>query len=305
MTNSLQLFMNGRLATGIGLTLSHLPPRLGYAVARRIADILAANKDNPMVQAVRANQWVASGETLNGPALDKLVRATFRSSARSMYEFWHYLHDNRTVLHKVVMDPTMEATIERANHSGSGTIMVTPHVSNFDLVGRALVLHGMDMHILSYPQPPSGYRWQNQLREVPGVMVSPMSIQALRKASETLRRGRTVVTGIDRPLPEGEDAKYQVSFFGRRAALPVFHIRLALKHHLPITVLGGCRGADGRYRVWSSEPIPLRRYADLMEETVLNTEAILRVVAEVIRRAPEQWAMFYPVWPEALAQVPA
>jgi KDO2-lipid IV(A) lauroyltransferase len=258
-----------------------------------------------MVAAVRANQWVASGETLSSASLDRLVRETFRSSARSMYEFWHHLHNPQAVLDMVELGPGMTETIERAKHAPEGTIMVVPHISNFDLVGRALVLHGVEMQILSYPQPPGGYRWQNQLREVPGVMVTPMSIHALRQASETLRSGRTVVTGVDRPLPDPEEAKYRPHFFGRRAAMPVFYIRLALKHNLPITVLGGCRNANGKYCVWSSGPIALRRYADLVEETVLNTETILRTVADVIRRAPEQWAMFYPVWPEALAQVPA
>jgi KDO2-lipid IV(A) lauroyltransferase len=112
-----------------------------------------------------------------------------------------------------------------------------------------------------------------------------------------------VITAVDRPLPDPEDAKYPSHFFGRKAAMPVFYIRLALKHHLPITVLGGCRRSDGRYCVWASDPIPLRHYADLVEETVLNTETILRSVADVIRQAPEQWAMFYPVWPEALVEV--
>lgn len=301
----LQDFLNGQLATVIGLTLSRLPPRAGYALARWIADFLASRRESPMVRAVRVNQWVASGETLTGALLDNIVRETFRSSARSMYEFWHHLHNPRAVLDMVEISPSMQKAIDRAKHSPEGTIMVVPHISNFDLVGRALMLHGLKMQILSYPQPPGGYRFQNQLREVPGVMVTPMSIQALRTASETLRAGKTVVTGVDRPLEDAAEGKYQPLFFGRRAAMPVFYIRLALKHRLPITVLGGCRRADGKYCVYASEPIPMQSSNNLVDETVQNTERILREVAEVIRHAPDQWAMFYPVWPEALAEMPA
>lgn len=304
MTLKLQDFLNGQIATQIGLILAHLPPRAGYALARWIADFIAARKASPMVRAVRANQWVASGETLSGERLDVVVRDTFRSSARSMFEFWHNLRSQQAVLDMVEIDPTMQAAIDRAKRSPQGTIMVAPHISNFDLVGRALVLHGLQMQILSYPHPPGGYRFQNQLREVPGVVVTPMSVQALRMASEALRSGKTVITGVDRPLPEAEDAKYRPHFFSRSAALPVFYVRLALKHHLPITVLGGCRRPDGRYTVYASEPIHLQPSADLIEETVQNTERILREIAGVIRRAPEQWAMFYPVWPEALAEAP-
>ncbi|MCY0726124.1 hypothetical protein OVW19_30760, partial [Klebsiella pneumoniae] len=81
----------------------------------------------------------------------------------------------------------------RALDEKDGTLMVGPHITNFDMVGRALALRGMNMQILSYPQPPGGYSFQNQLRELPGVRVTPMSIQALRKASETLRAGHTVL----------------------------------------------------------------------------------------------------------------
>jgi KDO2-lipid IV(A) lauroyltransferase len=302
----LQDILNGQMATMFGLGISHLlPTRLGYPVARRIADFLSSRKSNPIVQAVRANQWVIHGGKVSPSQLDHLVRETFRSSARSIYEFWHFLSNNNTVLEMVDLDPSMQACIERSNHSTEGTLMVTPHVANFDLVGRALALNGLKMHILSYPHPPGGYRWQNQLRRLPGVLVTPMSMQALRRASETLRAGQTVLTGVDRPLPEGEAAKYRPRFFGRPAALPVFHVRLAIKHNLPVTVLGGCRSPNGRYRVWASDPIPMHRSSDLVEETVQNSEAILATIADIVRRAPEQWAMFYPVWPEALSQAPA
>jgi phosphatidylinositol dimannoside acyltransferase len=112
-----------------------------------------------------------------------------------------------------------------------------------------------------------------------------------------------VLTGIDRPLPNG-DSKYRAHFFGRLASLPVFHIRLALKHKLPIVVLGACRQPDGRYCVWASEPIAMQPDADLVQETVSNAERILAVISGYIRRAPDQWAMYYPVWPEALDQMP-
>jgi len=112
------------------------------------------------------------------------------------------------------------------------------------------------------------------------------------------------VTGVDRPLSTSEDAKYRPRFFGRAAALPVFHIRLALKHNLPIIVVGGARKANGCYSVWASDPIPMQRHSDMVQETVQNAEAVLAVIADYIRQAPEQWAMYYPVWPETLDQAP-
>lgn len=301
----LQDFLNSYMGTALGLGVSWMvKPRVGYPLARTIADVIVSRKRSLFVRSVRANQWVVHNHQLTAQQLNDLVHQTFRSAARSLYEFWHFFTEPQVVMGMVDFDPSAQECFRRAREEKTGTIMVAPHICNFDLVARALVLQGLNLHILSYPQPTSGYRHQNRLRQLPGMRVTPMSIQALREASETLRANRTLLTGVDRPLPEGPDAKYRPRFFGRPAAMPVFYIRLAIKHNLPITVLGGCRKTDGRYRVWASDPIPMQRHPDLLQETVQNSEQVLSLIAENIRKAPDQWAMFYPVWPEVLDQAP-
>jgi KDO2-lipid IV(A) lauroyltransferase len=304
MAIRLQTFLNSRLGIAVGLALSKVPTAIGYPFAQFLADRIAAQKSNPMVRALRANQWIVHDERPSGQELDRLVRQTYRSTARSLYEFWHFFRDPRAVQGMVDFDQSFTGAIDQARREDRGTLLVVPHLSNFDLIGRAAVLNGIPLHILSYPQPPGGYRWQNTLRQLPGLTITPMSIDALRHASGTLRNQGVVATGVDRPLP-GEDRKYQSRFFGRLATLPVFHVRLALKHNLPIVVVSGCRKANGGYHVWASLPIQMDRSPDLVCETVQNAEKVLAVTAEYIRKAPDQWAMFYPVWPEALDQMPA
>ncbi len=297
--------LNSRFGLGLGLGLSRLlSPRVGYPLAQWIADRISDRHRAMMVRSVRANQWVVHDKRITIQQLNALVQETFRSSARSLYEFWHLFTDPQSVLDRVDFEPSFLECMRRAQKQESGTLLVAPHMTNFDLIGRAVALRGLDLHILSYPQPPGGYRWQNKLRRLPGIFVTPMSIEALRQASETLRAHRTVLTGVDRPLPTGEDAKYRPRFFGRPASLPVFHVRLALKHNLPIIVLGGTRKPDGCYTVWASEPIPMKRSVDLIQEIVENAETVLNVIAGNIRTAPDQWAMFYPVWPEILDTAP-
>lgn len=292
------------LATQAGFLLSRaLPPRLGYAVATRIADFLATRRDSSFVRAILANQWVVHGGQIDAPRLKHLVIETYQNSARSLYEFWHYLRNPQAILDMTALEPGAVALIERAQRAKQGTLIVSAHVGNFDLAGRALALRGLPLHVLSFPDPPGGYSWQNRLRAFENFRVTPMSVEALGQASETLRSGRTVITVIDRVLETGAQAKYRPRFFGRPASLPVFYIRLALKHHLPVTVLTNSRDASGRYHLTATDPIELRPSKDLVEETVTNSETILEKVAEAIRKAPNQWAMFYPVWPEALDEV--
>ena len=301
----LQNLINSKIGVGIGLLLSRLmPPLLAYPLANRIADIVSLQKKSSIVNAIRANQYILSGGSLTGRELEKRTQSTLRNTGRNIYDYYHNLKDHQKVMDLVDFDPSFMDWLECNRQKKQPLLFVAPHLSNFDLMMRAIILKGGQFHVLSYPQPNEGYLWQNQLRELPGLKISPMSIQALRQASETLRANGAVITGVDRPLPNPE-AKYRPRFFGRPASLPVFHIRLALKHDLPIIVLTGFRKPDGRSLIVASNPIPMQRYPDLQEETIRNAESVLAVITTFIRQAPEQWAMFYPVWPEALAAVAA
>ncbi len=179
--------------------------------------------------------------------------------------------------------------------------MVVPHLTNIDLVGHAAALAGMRFQVLSYPDPPASYQATNRLRSASGIEVTPMSIEALRKATKRLKAHGFVLTGVDRPI--GDD-KYRPLFFGRPASLPVGHVRLALNTNVPVVVITGRLQSSGRYRVWASEPIWMQPDEDLQAEIVTNAERILSYIEQEIRQAPEQWTMFYPVWPEALEEMP-
>jgi KDO2-lipid IV(A) lauroyltransferase len=296
-----QDLINGRLGVGLGLFLSRsLPPQMAHVVIRSVSGLISRRKNSKMVQAIRANQCAISNERLSEQELAQRTHLVLQNTGRSLYDFYHNLHDPQKVMDLVEFDPSFEQWFEYRRLKKQPIIWVAPHLSNFDLMARALILRGTQFQVLSYPQPNAGYRWQNKLRELPGLEVTPMSIQALRQASATLRANGTVITGVDRPLPDPE-AKYRPVFFGCPASMPVFHIRLALKHNLPIQVITGYRKPDGISRILASDPIPMQRHPDLHEELVRNAEVVLASIERFIRLAPEQWAMFYPVWPEAQA----
>ena len=304
MRISLETLFRSRTGLTLGLALCSLPPAIGYPAARWIGRRLSARKHDPSVCAVRSNQWVVHSGKISAAELDRLVAATFQSTAVSLYEFWHYFRDPQAVKNMVEFAPSFIACFEQARQAKTGLLLVVPHIGNFDLIGRSTVLAGYPLHVLSYPNPSGMYQGQNKLRELPGLTVTPMSIEALRLASDTLRSGGTVLTGIDRPLPN-PDGKYMPRFFGKPAAMPVFHVRLALKHKLPLYMVGGIRKPDGRYFVWASGPVEMVPHPDLVQETVQNAEAALEVAEDFIRKAKEQWAMFYTVWPEAMDNMPS
>jgi KDO2-lipid IV(A) lauroyltransferase len=129
----------------------------------------------------------------------------------------------------------------------------------------------------------------------------PVSVEVFRQAIEYLGRGGVVLTGIDRPAPE---PLARPRFFGRPAALPMHHIFLAAKAHVPVRIIATNLHPDGKYHIFTSDLIEMDHDPDREKERIANAEKVLNIAESFIRRAPQQWTMLLPVWPETLALVP-
>ena len=298
----LQSLMNGRLGVGLALGVGRsLPPGVGYPLARFFADRVAARRHSALVRAVRANQWVLSGGSFSAEQLDQAVRQTFRNTAHCLFDLYHNLHNPDAALKLMQQNPQLDEAIQRSMAEKKGLVIVGVHMSNFDFVFQSAGLRGWRGLALSYPEPGGGYQWQNDLRRETGIEIIPGSMDALRKAIRRLQAGEMVITGIDRPQV---DSKYRPRFFGRPATMPVLHILLALKTNAPVVVTAAIMRPDGIYQFFASEFIVMQPHSDRHTEILLNAERVLSVAEGFIRQAPQQWAMFYPVWPEALEEMP-
>lgn len=302
MSDRLQRVVNSEFGVGLALGLGRaVPQRLGYPLARYLADRIASRRTVEMVQVVRANQWVVHGARATDQQLDHAVRETFRNTARCIYDFYHSLGSKEAMLRLIDLTPEVSAMIERTRSRLEGTVIVGVHMSNFDLVLQAIAMYfRLDVQAISVPEPEAGYRLQNALRRQHGLEITPATVASLKRAVERLRAGGSVITGLDRPTPGG---KYRPQFFGRPASLPVHHIYLAMKAQVPVYVFAATFGSDGRYHIQAAGPVHMKPYADHRTAVERNAEAVLQVAENFIRQAPQQWAMFFPVWPEALQEI--
>lgn len=298
----LQSLMNGRLGVGLALGAGRImPPGIGYPLASFAADRIAARRKLALVRAVRLNQWVISQGSLSARQLDQAVRQTFRHTAHCLFDLYHNLHDPEAVLKLMEQNPHLDEAIAWSMAEKKGLVVVGVHMSNFDFVFQSAGLRGWRGLAISYPQPGGGYQWQNDLRRQTGIEIVPGSMEALRLGIRRLQAGEMVITGIDRPQV---DSKYRPCFFGRPAAMPVLHILLAIKANVPVVVTAAIMRPDGIYQFYASDFITMQAHPDRQEEILLNAERVLSVAEGFIRQAPQQWAMFYPVWPEALNEMP-
>lgn len=282
------------LVSTLGRTI---PPQVGYALADFIARQLAHKRDSKMIRAVRANQWVVRGESLMGAALDQAVLETLRYSARSIFDLYHYNQNLEATRRLIFLDSTTRQLIERPEFDRRGLIVVGLHVSIFDLALQWLYIQGLRPLVLTIPEPRGGRRTEYERRKKTGLNLVPASVGAIRKALRYLQQGGIVMTGIDRPISE---PKVYPRFFGRPAALPMHHIFLAVKAHVPVMVMAATLQPDGRYQILSSAFIEMDLHPDRDIEALQNAEKVLGVAEKFIRQAPQQWSISLPVWPDTL-----
>lgn len=254
-----------------------------------------------MVRATRTNQWVAHGEQLDGPVLDTAVAENFRNIASSIFDLYHNLDNSTAFLHLIEPHPTAIQLIQRPEFSARGLVIAGVHMSNFDMVFQAGGLAGIKALGLTLPELNAGYQKQLDMRLKKGLRLVQASVGTIKHAIDHLKAGGMVITGIDRP---DDSYIYRPKFFGRLAALPIHHIFLALKAHVPVIVGATIKRSDGKYHFLFSEPIEMQSHPDRHTEIVLNAETILSVAEDFIRQDPAQWAMTFPVWPEAMDLVP-
>jgi len=276
-----------------------LPRKLGLSIAALIGTFVGSLKKTALIQSIRANQWVLHNQQLTKKELNQLPRAVFRSASKCFFDYFYFLTRPDKLEEIIRLSPEAEATIERIrNHKPC--VVVCPHLSNFDLVGYALAINNVEAQVLSYPNPAATYKWQNELRQRKGIIVTPMSLSAFRQARQRLREGGSIITGLDRPLEPGFHEKYQPLFFGHPAHLPVTYIRMALEANVPVFVFAAVYLPDGKYYLEGSTPIWMTPKDSLEEEILENAHKVLGVAEKIIKKYPQQWAMFYPVWPQFL-----
>jgi len=290
--------------TRLGFYLGkYLPPRGGKSIAALITRLMVALKSD-VYWNVRANLRHVLGSETSEKELHQTAYRLISNANRGYYELFHNVGRGRTNVEDFY--PPMRMTAQTKDYldqgiaSGRGLFVLGAHMSNFDLafVGISQYLP-MPMQALSLAEPPAGFEFFNRLREKGNVVLTPISPRSLRDAMVRLREGGVVVTGVDRPVNEGNDP---VEFFGATAYLPTGYIRIPLRTDslvMTIATVFEPDDAGGSYSVIANPPMEMERTGDAETDVVRNLRRVLAEIEAFIRRHPDQWQMFIPVWPES------
>lgn len=288
---------NSALGPPMGMLLARLlPGRIIYPLADRAAHATARRRGRPIVEAIRCNQAVVRGLSLEDQFLEVAAEAVLVHAARGYVDLFRALaHGRQALIRGCTMMPELQQALMQAREDGRGAVAVSAHLSCFDMLLLTLAARGFEVQGLSYSDPRGSYLVQNRLRRQSGLVLTPISQASLRAAFGRLRRGGLVLTGVDRPAPEGE----MLSFFGRPARLPVGHARLAIRTGARI-VVGAMRSAgQGHYEATHLGTVDPAAMGGEGRDARIVSQAVLTLLEGAIRERPEEWLMFFPVWPEA------
>jgi KDO2-lipid IV(A) lauroyltransferase len=296
---NLQHFLTTGTGTRLTIRLSRLlPRRLGHRLIRIVTHFIA-RRDSHMTRIVRSNLSVVLDTKPDDHRLDALVSEVLFQSASGTFDFFRALgapaHENRRL---VDMSQGIWDVLDPASRNGRGLLVVAPHLGTQDLggIGFAAGSASYEVQVLSYALPPSGYELVNDLRSTEGLILTPSSGDALRQAAERLRAGGIVFTSLDRPPPRGRRAQ-TADFFGKPARLWDGFARLAASTDSLLQIIWVERLPDRRYRLNLVRQLDPRTM-DGANPAESLWKATLKEAEAMIREHPDQWLMFFSVWPE-------
>jgi KDO2-lipid IV(A) lauroyltransferase len=190
-------------------------------------------------------------------------------------------------------------TVEGAEHvreavaGGRGAILALPHMGSWDFAGALASILGYRVVAVAEPFPGSLNDIVVQTRSMHGLDIIPLGRSAVRSINQALDRNGLVALVCD--LPHGPGV--EVSFFGRRAVVPLGPAAIARRRDVPLLPTYCRRVGEDRYVVHVDPPIQPAGYEaytgregarELMQRVVERFEVF-------IREHPEQWYAFRPI----------
>ncbi len=280
--------------------------RLGAAVTRTLpgplvaatSDLLSKNaprfSEEKRAQVERNLRRILD-RSVSGRELDRLVGETFADYAR------YYVESARLPdmsIEEIDAGFTVEGFeyVEDAVASGTGPILVLPHLGGWEWAGFWLTLvPRYDVTVVVEPlHPPELHEWFMDFRRTLGMNVITLGPDAGSGIVHAIKAGHVVCLLSDRDVG---GAAVEVEFFGEVTRVPAGPATMALRTGckvLPTAVYHTDYGVHGVVR---PDPGFVRTDARLRADITALTQILTDELAGLIRRAPEQWHLLQPNWP--------
>ncbi len=277
---------------GTGL-LRHIPRHIAMNVMTLIADVayLVSGRTRSVVA---SNIRRVVGGEMSSEDLQRLVRSSFGSYAR----YWVDL-----ALLSRLPDRDYDDLLDEHDlvefievHQHRGAVIALPHIGSWEIAGLWAHRHGYAVNTVAEPASSEALtEWFRQQRDELGIHAFTTTDNVISQLLAALDRDELVTLVADRNIGgEGID----VLFFGEVVKMPGGPALLALRSGCPLIPLAVYHDRADFHQPVLLPPISLERTGRLRDDVVRVTQDLACAFEELIKRAPEQWHVFQPIWPQ-------
>jgi KDO2-lipid IV(A) lauroyltransferase len=276
-----------------------LPTRQAYWLADKIAANVVSQTDSDLYRALRSNQAVIRGWQYDDPRLDDALYEVMQNATRGYADWFKAMAKGKKyLLERCHIAPHLIEEAKKAITDEKGVMMVGAHMSAFNIMVLGLGVRGLPIKMLAFANPAGSYKVDNFIRRRYGLELSTITMASLKDAIRRLKSGGLVLTGIDRPDVGGEP----LDFFGTKVVMPVGHARLAIRTGANLLMGVTTRTGPAEYSVSGPPLIKPEITGDTDRDVRKLAQQVLSYMEGQIRARPDEWLMFFPVWPDSIPQ---
>ena len=282
-----------RTYSTLGRALAAVPEPVALGIAGLVGDVLHQVRHEPR-RNVEANLRRVVGRDIDQASLDRWSRRAFRAYARYWVEGARLPSTpRREVLQRFVVVEGFEHLVA-GMASGNGVVLALPHVGSWEYGGTFLAAVGFPMtSVAERLEPPELFDYFVSQRAAMGLTIVPLDGASGGAVMRTLRDGGLVGLLCDRDLlGNGID----VEFFGEKTTMPSGPATLAMRTGATLLTAAVYSGPGPDHHAVVGGPIDLTRTGSLRGDVSRVTQEIADRFESLIRRAPEQWHVFQPLW---------
>ncbi len=278
----------------LGRCLAALPEPVALGAANLVGDVLFRVRHEHRSMVSNNLRRVLDAGAGDEAIIERWARQSFRAYARYWVEGARLGGTPASEIEQRTFVQGLSFLVE-GMALGKGVVIALPHVGSWEYGGAFLASQDLPMTAVAERlDPPELFDFFVEQRAAIGLTIVPLDGASGGVLSAALRRGALVGLLCDRDI---EGTGIEVEFFGETTTMPAGPATLALRTGAVLTTGVIYSGPGPDHRALIQEPIDTSRQGTLRADVARLTQEIARRFEGQIRRAPEQWHVFQPLWP--------
>lgn len=223
----------------------------------------------------------------------RAARRVFREFAATLGDYFYLARRPPAAARGLVVERAGFEHFETIRRHGRGGLLLTPHLSFFELGGAAARDLGLEIVALTRPESsPALTAWRAATRARWGMETIEIATEdqfAFLEVVRHLDAGKLVAALVDRP---NATKTHRVRLPGGAADFAGAILLLALAQKCPVLPVTTVRLSSGGYRVEAHAPFFVERGEGFLEA---GCQRLADTFAPVLAAHPEQWFHFVPL----------